>query len=106
MATFYVLPPRECLEQAVAEFVGKLVPGLPVPAALCEQILTSVAESAGDAGGMYFIHREDLAGGPVLADLADGFGAEPGDQVVEVGLAVAGRPANVRAWLFPTPDAA
>ncbi len=99
MATFYLLPPRECLEQAVAEFVRRIVPGVPVPESLCEQILDSLVGQAGDS---YFVHREDLAGGPVAADLADGFGAEPGDAVIEVGTAVGNRPATVRAWTMPT----
>lgn len=99
MATFYLLPPRECLEQAVAEFIRRIVPGVPVPESLCEKILESLVGQAGDA---YFVHREDLAGGPVASDLANGFGAEPGDAVVEVGMAFGNRPANVRAWTMPT----
>jgi hypothetical protein len=95
MATFYVLPPRECLERLAAEFVARVLPGLSAPPSLWEAILAEV--TAGRP--VYAVHREDLPGGPDLAgELADGFGAEPGDVVVEVGLG----PGRVRRWEVPT----
>src|SRR5204862_216109 len=33
MATFYLLPPRACLEQSLGELLVRLLPGLPAPAA-------------------------------------------------------------------------
>ena len=100
MATFYVLPPRECMEQAAAEFCRRVLPGVPVPETLWEDVLASVAAGPPDA---FFVHREDLAGsGDVIADLADGFGAEPGDEVVEIGLAVGTAAARVRRSAVPT----
>lgn len=99
MATFYVLPPRECLEQAVADFARRVLPGVELPETLWEHFLEGVSEAPADA---YFVHREDLPGSDdVLADLADAFGAEPGDEVVEIGLAVGAGPARVRRSAVP-----
>lgn len=100
MATFYILPPRECLEQAVADFARQVLPGVEMPETLWEHFLEAVSGEPLDA---YFIHREDLPGSAdVLADLADAFGAEAGDEVVEIGLAVGSAAARVRRSAIPT----
>ncbi len=99
MSTFYVLPPRECLEQAVADFLGRILPGLTVPETLAEELLARMAESTPD---LFLLHREDLPGGPLVGDLVESFGAEPGDRVVEVPLAIGNRPTAVRSWVVPT----
>ena len=96
MATFYLLPPRACLEQAVSDLFGKLLPGLPLPADAWD----SVAQHLADATGwpeVYLVPRDELPEGDAVASLAEGYGAEPGDRVVEVSLA---RPA--REWSIPT----
>lgn len=95
MATFYVLPPRECLEQAAAEFAGRVFPGLIIPPAAWDAVRDAVLAANPET---YPVHREDLPGGDVEADLCDGFGAEPGDDVVEVGLAVGQVGPRVRRW--------
>ncbi|MCZ2342698.1 MAG: hypothetical protein LC104_13050 [Bacteroidales bacterium] len=98
MSTFYILPPRECLEQTVASFLDRLVPGLPAPEGLCERILNFLS----DQPDLFVVHREDLAGFTELADeLAEGFGAEPQDRVVEVGMMHGSAPAAVRTWTMP-----
>jgi hypothetical protein len=89
MATFYLLPPRACLDDALAGFLGKLLPGLPAPAWECfaERVVRP---------GVYLIPRDDLPDGePVAEALTLGFGAEPGDRVVEVALGGA-----ARAWVL------
>jgi hypothetical protein len=98
MATFYLLPPRECLEQAAAEFVARVLPGVPAPAALWEDLLALLTPRQPET---FFIHREDLPGGDPVDDLAAGFGAEPGDTVVEVGLATGTASARVRRLVVP-----
>jgi hypothetical protein len=99
MSTFYVLPPRECLEQATAEFVARVLPGVPAPATLWEDLLGLLVAGRPET---FFIHREDLSGdGDVTDDLVVGFGAEPGDVVAEVGLAAGPAPARVRRWSVP-----
>jgi hypothetical protein len=92
MATFYILPPRECLDRAVSELFGKLLPGLPVPADGWAVLSEHIAEIASWPADLFLIPRDDLPDGERLHDaLASGFGAEEGDRVVEVRLAGAPR---------------
>jgi len=85
MATFYVLPPRACLDDAVAAFLGKLLPGLPAPD--WDQLSERVVRP-----DVYLVPRDELPEGEdVSAALAAGFGAEAGDRVVEVALGRAAR---------------
>ena len=91
MATFYLLPPRACLEQSLGELLGRLLPGLPAPSDAWDALTARLAESW--PADVYHVPRDDLPDGePVAEALASAFGAEPGDQVVEVG---AGRAARV-----------
>lgn len=97
MATFLVIPPRECLETALAEFVGRVLPGVPVSPAVREQFLQSLEFEANRRDDTYFVHREDLPGHrDPASELIELFGAEPGDSVYDIGLATALRTAPVR----------
>ena len=100
MATFYVLPPRARLEHAMAAFLDRIAPGLPAPATACDDLLATLAAAH---PGTFLLHREDLPGDDPAAELIDGFGAEPGDEVVEVGPSVGGREPLVRRWAVPAP---
>ncbi|AWM41068.1 hypothetical protein GobsT_03330 [Gemmata obscuriglobus] len=99
MATFYVLPPRECLERAVTDLFAKLLPGLPLPV----DAWGLLADQLGAAGGwepdVFLVPRDELADGDTAGALTDGYGAEAGDRVVEVSLA---RPS--RAWALQQAD--
>lgn len=87
MATFYILPPQACLDDALAAFLGKFLPGLPVPVNAWDRLAERLARP-----GVYLVSRDDLPDPtPLPAALADGFGAEPGDRVVEVSLDGASR---------------
>ncbi|HEX4611155.1 MAG TPA: hypothetical protein VH092_23390 [Urbifossiella sp.] len=91
MATFYLLPSRACLDDALAGFLGRLLPGLPVPAGSWDRIADRISRS-----GIYLVPRDDLPDDEPVADaLATGFGAEPGDRVIEVS--ARGGPA--REWV-------
>lgn len=101
MATFYILPPRECLEQAIAAFCARVLPGVPIESSTCESFLTALTDERADEDDAYFLHREDLPTSDAHdADLTEGFGAEPGDAVVEIGLAAGSTPARVRRWVI------
>lgn len=102
MATFYVLPPRECLEQSAADFVARLVPGLAPPAELLDGLLDLLVFANPDT---YFVHREDLPADDHAGGLRDGFGAEPTDTVYDVSLAPAGGLPRVRRWSVSEPPA-
>ena len=96
MATFYLLPPRECVDHAVAEFCRQMLPGVEIPAGLAERFLEALTDERADR---YVVHREDLPGlGGLADDLTGAFGAEPGDEVVEVGFAAGSVPGRVRRW--------
>ncbi|MCU0705552.1 MAG: hypothetical protein MUF18_16380 [Fimbriiglobus sp.] len=97
MATFYLIPPRECLEQAFADFLARVLPGVPVEHTVTETLLSAIEFEANRTGDVYLLHREDLPGGrDTVRDLVTAFGAEPGDTVVEIGTPAAGRTAPIR----------
>lgn len=103
MATFYLLPPRACLEQALGEVFARLLPGLPLPADTWEAVTDRLGSAAGWPAEVFLVPRDDLPEGePVGAALTSAFGAEPGDRVVEVGLARG--PASARAWVLAAND--
>ena len=84
MATFYLLPPRANLDQSLADLLGRLLPGLPVPESAWDDL---VARLAGDwPDDVFLVPRDDLPDGESPDDaLVTSFGAEPGDRVIEVG---------------------
>jgi hypothetical protein len=94
MATFYVLPARFLLDAALGEVLARFLPGLPLPADTWEAVADRVASAAGWGPDVYLIPRDDLPDGEKVADaLTSGFGAEPGDRVIEVGVRT-----GVRHW--------
>ena len=93
MATFYLLPPRACLEQAVGELFGKLLPGLPLPADAWDVLAQQLAACANWPADVFLVPRDELPEGNPGEALAEGYGAEAGDRVVDVPLS---RPA--RSW--------
>lgn len=102
MATFYVLPPRECLEQSAADFLHRLVPGLAPPADLLDGMLDVLANAHPDT---FFVHREELPADDHAGGLRDAFGADPTDVVYDVSLAVGGAAPRVRRWAVSDPPA-
>jgi hypothetical protein len=103
MATFYLLPPRACLEQALGEVLGRLLPGLPLPADSWDVVTDRVGSAASWPVDVFLVPRDDLPEGePVGGALAAAFGAEPGDRVVEVSLARG--PTASRAWVLGSSD--
>jgi hypothetical protein len=100
MATFIVLPPRELIEHAVTAFAGRLLPGFTVPQGLWERLIDDMVASyeVESAGPVFVMHREDLSDGSVHDSLVEGFGAEPGDCVVEIDSPRPNHPAKSRRW--------
>jgi hypothetical protein len=95
MATFYLLPPRATLERAVADLFGKLLPGLPLPSELWDDCAARLAD-AGWPADVFLIPKDELPDGDTASALVCGYGAEPGDRVVEVSAA-----RSARAWVVP-----
>lgn len=101
MATFYVLPPRACLDEILADVLGRLLPGLPLPAEGWDLLLLHLAANSGWSKDLYLIPRDELPEGERTADsLRTHFGAEAGDRVVEVPLPrmTLNGPVSVRSW--------
>jgi len=102
MSTFYVLPPRPLLGDAVAAFLHHYLPGLDWDAAARVRLADAVGEVALNETDVYVVFRDDLPPGERVAQaLADGYGAEAGDEVVEVR--PGGRPGETaaRRWRLP-----
>ena len=90
MSVFYVLPPRPVFGDRIAAFLQGFLPGLDFDAASRTGLADAVAEFTGGETDAYLIFRDELPSGERLAQaLADGFGAEEDDEVVEIRAAEA-----------------
>lgn len=85
MATFYLLPPRPYLGDRFAGFLQAFFPGLDWAVGERTQLADVFGAALVGRSDIYLVFREDLPQGesPSRA-LVDGFGAEAGDEVVEV----------------------
>jgi hypothetical protein len=93
VSTFYILPPRPLLGQQAIQFLQNWFPGLTLDAVNRAELAETVGAMASRQQGVYVVFREDLPEGVEAQQaLQDGFGAEPGDEVVEVGTG------SVRRW--------
>ena len=98
MSIFYLMPPRPFLGDRFAAFLQTIFPGLDWD----RGERTDLAEMLGAAterDDVFVVYRDDLPGedSPMQA-LVNGFGAEAGDEVVEVR--PGGRPGELiaRRW--------
>ncbi|HXG09641.1 MAG TPA: hypothetical protein VNK04_07620 [Gemmataceae bacterium] len=99
MCTFYVLPPRSFLGERLAGYLADWFPGLDWGGVSWRRLAEGVTGAAADRPGVYIIHREDLPDGEdTTRALIDGFGAEPGDEVVEVRAGGRAGGLTVRRW--------
>jgi hypothetical protein len=99
VSTFYLLPPRACLGQHFATYLQGLFPGLHWDRAIWPNLADGLAAAATCHAGVHVVYREELPDGedPARA-LADGFGAEPGDEVIELHVAGRAGELSVRRW--------
>ena len=101
MSTFYVLPPRPLPARPYAEFLKGVLPGLDLSRVTWGDLADTLSGLLGARDDVYLLHREDLPEGEeTAAALANGFGAEAGDEVIEVPAAALGTVA-VRHWRLP-----
>ena len=99
MSIFYLMPPRLFLGDHFADFLQDLFPGLAWDTATRVSLAEMLGDAAGEREGVYVIYREDLPVDEAASRaLMDGFGAELGDEVVEVR--PGGRPGEIstRRW--------
>ncbi len=99
MSTFYLLPPRPLVGERFAAYLGGLFPGLSWDAARWGDLADTLTAAAVGQADVYVIHREELADGanPLIA-LRDDFGAETGDEVIEVRAGAKPGEVTARRW--------
>ena len=99
VSTFYLLPAKAVLGAGFAGYLGQVFPGLDwsvLPARVLTDLLGAAAAYHPE---VYLVHRDELPDGDDLAGaLADGFGAEAGDEVVEVRLGPTPGELQARRW--------
>jgi hypothetical protein len=87
MSTFYVLPPRAYLAKHLGDCAASLLPGLPTAHTLGTGLAEALHAAVAREPDTFLVYREELPDGvEPLQALADGFGAESGDEVIEVRL--------------------
>jgi hypothetical protein len=107
MSTFYVLPTRPQLGQRFASFLATWFPGLDWQRAALPELADALIATVADHRDVFIVHRDDLPDGEELARaLVDGFGAEEGDEVVELLPAKSAGEVTARRWRLPTRSAA
>ena len=85
MCTFYILPSRPELGQRFAQLLTGLFPGTVWPSDDWHDLAEALGAAAMSQDDVYVVYAEDLPEGPSLeAGLVEYFGAEPGDEVIEV----------------------
>lgn len=85
MATFYLLPPRGVLGDFLAESLATLLPGVDCATSARRRLADLLIEGLVLRQDVYLVNREELpADSSAEQGLIDAFGAEPGDEVVEV----------------------
>jgi hypothetical protein len=99
MSTFYVLPPRPVLGERFAGFLQLVFPGLQWDAPMRTNLADALGEAAVSHPDVFVVYREDLPPGESVArGLVDAFGAEPGDEVIEVRPAGRGVELTAARW--------
>jgi hypothetical protein len=85
MSTFYLLPPRALLADRLADSLHRLLPGLDWSASARRRLVDWLTDGVVAQPDVFLVPREDLpTGEPVEQSLIAGFGAEVGDEVIEV----------------------
>lgn len=96
MATFYLLPPRPLLGRHFAAYLASLFPGLDWTRSDPSQLAELLETTTAGHDGIFLIYREELTSGVETAvALREDFGAESGDEVVE--LRAGARPGELTA---------
>jgi len=99
MSVFYLLPPRAVLGDRLARFLQPLLPGIDWDSGMRLGLAEAIGSAAGTRENVYVLYREDLpAGEPAARALADGFGAESGDEVIEIRLGVRSEEWSSSRW--------
>ena len=87
MSTFYVMPARPQLGAHFADMLASLFPGTAWPREDWLDLAEALGAAAMGQSECYVVYAEDLPADTTLENgLIEFFGAEPGDEVIEVRL--------------------
>ncbi|MFO0879582.1 MAG: hypothetical protein U0840_19735 [Gemmataceae bacterium] len=85
MATFYLLPGRSSVSDQLVDSMGQFLPGIDWPMTDRLRLGEILLEQLALRDGVYLVFRDELPRGAAPESaLIDGYGAESGDEVVEV----------------------
>jgi hypothetical protein len=85
MSTFYLLPPRPVLGDRMANFLHVILPGLDWDVATRFNLTEAINAAAEIHNDVYIVYRDDLPEGEtVLESLRVAYGAEDGDEIIEI----------------------
>jgi hypothetical protein len=99
MSTFYLLPPRPLLGERFADYLQALFPGLSWDSARWPELADVLRAMTVLHSDVYVVHREELPEGePAMEALVNGFGAEAGDEVIEIRAGVKPGEVTTRRW--------
>jgi hypothetical protein len=85
VSTFYVLPPRPLLGEYFADYLRPVFPELDWASADRIELVRLLEAAAIRHTDVFVVYREELPDDEeIIRALTDGFGAEPGDQIIEV----------------------
>jgi hypothetical protein len=87
MSIFYFLPSRPLLGQRFADFLQTVFPGQHWPREQWHDLAELLGGEVTRRADTYVVFREDVPEGVALEEaMVRAFGAEPGDEIVEVAL--------------------
>ncbi len=99
MSVFYVLPPRPLVGEHFAGYLRSLFPGLDLDDRTRPSLADALASAASGHPDVHVVFREELPEGETVRQaLVDGFGAEEGDEVIEVRPGGRGGELVARRW--------
>jgi hypothetical protein len=104
MSTFYLLPPRAALADRLGDVLASLLPGLSLHQEDRARLVAFVLEALEGREDVFLVPRDELPVGetPERA-LLDGYGASPGDEVIEIRAARPGEFASRRWHIASSP---
>ena len=105
MSVFYVLPPRPLMGDHIARYLQSVFPGMHWSRSTRINLTEALVAAATCQPDVFVVFREDLPDGRSTAEaLADGFGAEEGDEIIEIR--AGGKPGELSAIHWNLPRAA
>ncbi len=85
MATFYLLPARGVLGDQIVDTLGVFLPGIDWTTSARQRLAELLVQTLELRDEVFLVFRDELPGGSAYESaLIEGYGAEPGDEVVEV----------------------